>query len=129
MIKDGVIIDTSILINFLNGKDKDEDNVSKLIESNSAVTTGIIIAELLQGIKNLKEEHGIAGLINALPTIEMSTTLWIKAGNLSASLRKNGINLPLTDVAIATIAMEYKFSLFTNDKHFMHIPNLKLYNV
>lgn len=129
MIKDGIIVDTSVLIDFFNGKEKDENNLSKLIESNCIVTTGIIIAELLQGTKNLKEEYGIAELINALPTIEITTDLWIKAGKLSATLRKKGINIPLTDVAIATIAIEYKFSLFTKDKHFIHIPNLKLYNV
>ncbi|MGA1864882.1 MAG: PIN domain-containing protein [bacterium] len=128
MIKDGVIVDTSILIDFLKGSEKYAEEVTTLLVKNRAVTTGIIIAELLQGIKNPEEEQNISELMTAINTLEISTKLWIKAGKLSSSLRKKGINLPLTDVAIATLALEFNLYVFTMDKHFDQIPGIHLYN-
>lgn len=128
MIKDGVIVDTSVLIDFLKGSEKYAEEITSLLVKNRAITTGIIIAELLQGIKNPKEEQKISELMTAINTLEISTELWIKAGKLSSSLRKKGINLPLTDVAIATLALEYNLYVFTMDKHFEQIPGVHLFN-
>lgn len=128
MIKDGVIVDTSVLIDFLKGSEKYAEEITSLLVKNCAITTGIIIAELLQGIKNPKEEQKISELMTAINTLEISTELWIKAGKLSSSLRKKGINLPLTDVAIATLALEYNLYVFTMDKHFEQIPGVHLFN-
>ena len=127
MIKDGVIVDTSILIDFLKGSEKFAEEVTALLVKNRAVTTGIIIAELLQGIKNPKEKQNISELMTAINALEISTELWIKAGNLSSSLRKKGISLPLTDVAIATLALEFNLYVFTLDKHFEQIPGIHLF--
>ncbi len=127
MIKDGVIVDTSVFIDFLKGSDKIAKEITNLIESNRIVSTGIIIAELMQGIKKPIEEERIADLLTGVSILEISTPLWIKAGKLSSSLRRKGINLPLTDTAIATLALEYDLALFTHDNHFTQIPNLKLH--
>ncbi|MGA1840047.1 MAG: PIN domain-containing protein [bacterium] len=128
MIKDGVIVDTSVLIDFLKGSEKYAEEVTSLLVKNRAITTGIIIAELLQGIKNPKEEQNISELMTSINTLEISTELWIKAGKLSSSLRKKGISLPLTDVTIATLALEYNLYIFTMDKHFEKIPGIHLFN-
>ncbi|PIV84563.1 MAG: hypothetical protein COW52_07010 [Nitrospirae bacterium CG17_big_fil_post_rev_8_21_14_2_50_50_9] len=127
MIKDGVIVDTSVLIDFLKGSDAFERDVHLLIEKNRLITTGVIIAELLQGVKNPKEGQRIAGLLTAINLLEITTGLWIKAGMASSALRRKGIHLPLTDVAIATLAMEHHLSVLTLDKHFKQIPGLKMY--
>ena len=128
MIKDGVIVDTSILIDFLKGSEKYAEEITSLLLKNRAITTGIIIAELLQGIKNPKEEQNISELMTAINTLEISTELWIKTGKLSSSLRKKGISLPLTDIAIATLALEFNLYVFTIDKHFEQIPGIHLFN-
>ena len=127
MIKDGVIVDTSILIDFLKGSEKYAEEITSLLLKNRAITTGIIIAELLQGIKNPKEEQNISELMTAINTLEISTELWIKTGKLSSSLRKKGISLPLTDIAIATLALEFNLYVFTLDKHFEQIPGIHLF--
>ena len=128
MIKDGVIVDTSILIDFLKGSEKYAEEITSLLLKNRAITTGIIIAELLQDIKNPKEEQNISELMTAINTLEISTELWIKTGKLSSSLRKKGISLPLTDIAIATLALEFNLYVFTIDKHFEQIPGIHLFN-
>lgn len=43
------------------------------------------------------------------------------------SLRREGINLPLSDLAIAALAIEHTLAVFTLDKHFEKIPGLRIY--
>src|SRR4030042_2627292 len=113
MTKDGVIVDTSVLISFFRGEDKIADKVSSLLQNNRVVTTGIIIAELLQGMKDMKEESNISDILAETSPLEITIDLWIKAGKLALSLRRKGIKLPLTDVAIAALAIEHNLSIFT----------------
>ena len=129
MIKDGVIVDTSVLIDFLKGIAKAATEVTKLLQANRVVTAGIIIAELMQGIGRVDEEDRIAELLSGVSVLEVSTPLWIEAGRLSSSLRRKGVTLPLTDTAIAVLALENNLTLYTFDKHFAQVPNLKIYKV
>ena len=85
------------------------------------------MAELLQGTRSENEETYVAQLLDGIPVIELTTPLWMKTGRLSCSLRRKGITLPLTDIAIAVVAIEYNFSVFTIDSHFKDIPGVKLH--
>jgi hypothetical protein len=129
MTGDGVIADTSVLIDFLKDKAPNAAAVAELIGSKRIITTGIIMAELLQGARNAREEAYVTELIEAIPAIEITAALWIKAGKLSCSLRRKGITLPLSDVAIATAAMEYNCSVFTIDDHFKQIPGVRMHEI
>ncbi len=127
MIKDGVMIDTSVWIAFLRGKDKVKEPVVQLLQGNRAITTGIVIAELIQGMKDIREEDRVSDILSSIPIIELSTDMWIKAGKKALSLRRKGINLPITDVAIATLAINHNLSVFTLDRHFEKISGVELF--
>ena len=129
MTKDGVLVDTSVLIDFLKNAEPNADAVTALISVKRLLTTGIIMAELLQGTRNTKEEAYVDELLDGIPSIEITVGLWMKAGKLSCSLRRKGITLPLTDVAIAAVAIEHNLQVFTLDGHFEQIPGVKLYKV
>ena len=77
----------------------------------------------------MKEEKRILEAIVGAPDLEITNHMWAKVGLISASLRRKGINIPLTDTALAILALEHNFSLFTLDKHFESIPGLKLYKL
>ncbi len=127
MTKDGVIADTSILIDYLKDKAPQAAVVTALISSKRIRTTGIISAELLQGARTATEEAYVIELLEGIPVMEMTSALWMKAGKLSCSLRRKGVTLPLTDIAIAVLAIEHNLSIFTLDKHFEQIPGVKLH--
>ena len=129
MTRDGVIVDTSVLIDFLKDKAPNAAGVAALITSKRIRTTGIIMAELLQGAKTEAEEAYVVELLEGIPAIEVTSTLWMNAGILSCSLRRKGITLPLSDVVIAVLSIEYNLSLFTLDGHFKQIPGLKLHKL
>lgn len=127
MIKDGVIVDTTILIEFFKGTEGIAGDVAALLQEKRLVITGIVLAELLQGMKNLKEELLLDDFLLAVAPLELTTDLWLKAGKLALSLRRKGITLPLTDVAIATLCIEHNLSIFTLDKHFEQMSGVKIY--
>ena len=122
-----VLVDTSIWIEFFKPKSDIGDKLEKLIKENSVWTCGIVLFELVQGTKSDHEKSKILGILSDLKYIEMTLLLWRKAGELSVSLKQKGMNLPLSDIFIATIAIEHHLHVFTLDKHFEQIPVLSIY--
>jgi len=106
-LKDKILADTSVWIEFFKKDSEIGDKLSSLLAEGSVTICGIVIFELLQGIKSDKEKSIILNAISELPYIEMDSSLWQKSAMLAASLRRKGITLPLSDVIIASIALEY----------------------
>ncbi len=86
-----------------------------------------MLFELAQGVKSDDEKSKILSTLSQLKYAEMSKAHWFKAGDLSASLRKKGFTIPLSDILIAVIALENNLSLFTLDSHFKDISGMKLH--
>ncbi len=126
-MKDKILADTSVWIEFFKKDSEIGDKLSSLLAEGSVTICGIVIFELLQGIKSDKEKSIILNAISELPYIEMNKALWEKSATLSSTLRKKGIVIPLSDILITAISLEYDLSIFTIDKHFENIPNIKLY--
>jgi predicted nucleic acid-binding protein len=90
--------------------------------------TGIILAEILQGIKSPREAKAVKKSLETLPFIDAPQRIWQLAGEMSASLRKKGITIPLSDIVIGVIAGEKNYEILTLDRHFNKIPNVIIYN-
>jgi predicted nucleic acid-binding protein len=120
-----ILPDTSAWIDFFRGKPSGmAENVEAALVQGEVVTCGVVLFELLQGIKSPREEAQVLSAFQAIPHLEMTGALWIKAGQLSSQLRKKGYTLPLSDIIIATLALEHTYSLLTVDRHFDAIPGL-----
>lgn len=128
-MKNRILTDTSVWIEFFKSKSKIGDRLESLLIENSVWTCGIILFELLQGVKSEPEKVKILDKLSSLPYVEMTNILWQKSAELSISFKKEGLNFPLSDIFIAAIAIENNLSVFTIDKHFKQIPNLNLYNI
>ncbi len=123
-----VIIDTSIWVNFFRGTDsKTVKEVSRLVREERAVLAGLVITELIQGIKKKADEKIVKKTMAALPYYEATREVWEKTGKKIKELRLKGVNLPLSDVLLATIAEENNCSVFTLDNHFRQIDGVSLF--
>jgi len=127
-LKNRILADTTAWIEFFRGKSKVADRLEMLLIENAVCTCGVVMFEVLQGIKSEGEKNKILSILATLPYFEMTKKLWQSAAELSLSLKKNGVNLPLSDIFIAAIAVENDLSIYTLDNHFTLIPNLKLYS-
>ena len=126
-MRNRILADTTIWIEFFRAKSKIGDRLEKLLMENAVWTCGMVMFEVLQGIKSEGEKINILDVMASLPYVEMTKKLWQSVAELSLLVKKNGVNLPLSDILIAAIAIENDLSVYTLDNHFKQIPNLKLY--
>ncbi len=130
MPNSGVVADTSVWIKFFNDPDSPEKlSLAGLIQKRLLFLTGVEIAEVLQGVRTESEKTEILSCMSVLPFLGCTLTSWIRIGELSALLRRRGLILPLSDIAIASLSLEHGCSVFTLDKHFEKIPGLTLHRI
>ena len=123
----GILADTSVWIEFFKQRSGTGDALEALIRENAVWTCGVILFELVQGVRSDGEKEQVLTTVSHLNYVEMSKPLWQKAGDLSSALRKKGLTIPLSDIFIAVIAIDHNLSLFTLDGHFEQIPGVKLH--
>jgi predicted nucleic acid-binding protein len=123
----GILADTSVWIEFFKQNSGTGDALEALILEDTVWTCGVVLFELVQGVRSEVEKAQILTTVSHLKYAEMSKSLWQKAGDLSAALRKKGLTLPHSDIFIAAIAIEHNLSIFTLDGHFAQIPWVKLH--
>ena len=124
-----ILADTSVWIEFFKPGSRMANSLETLIMDNSVWICGIVLFELIQGVRSEDERSKILSTMSNLKYIEMTKPLWQKAGELASSLKKNGLNLPVSDILIATSAIEYRLSILTLDKHFEQIPGVRIYKI
>jgi len=88
-----------------------------------------VLTEILQGIKGDQESKEVLSALAFLPYIEADREDWFNAGLYSQKLRNRGIAIPVTDMILAMLCLRHSLSLFTMDKHFDHIKELKRYRL
>lgn len=123
-----VIADTCVWIEFFRTKSAISNRLRDLISSNSVASAGIIVAELLQGVKSDREHDIITDIFSTIEYLELTREMWIESGFLSRKLRSLGKTIPLSDIVIACCARKHQYQIFTIDKHFQHIPDIKVFD-
>ncbi len=93
---------------------------------------GIILQEILQGIRQPKDFQMLKKYFDSFPVINPDRTDYIKAAELKNHLIKKGKQASTVDVLIASSAISHNCHLFTTDEDFSHIAEhskLKLFNI
>lgn len=127
MAHNRILPDTCAWIDFFRGSQTPlAEALGDSLTRVEVLTCGVVLYELLQGIKNQREELLVQNAIQALSHLEMTRELWISAGRLSAQLRCSGLTLPFSDIIIAAIALEHGCAVLTIDRHFEAVPGLKM---
>lgn len=91
---------------------------------------GIILQEVLQGIRKPNDFVALKEYFKAFPLIDLAREDYIRAAELKNHLVRKGKQGNTIDVLIASAAISRHCHLFTADKHFTHIAEhseLKLF--
>ena len=113
------LVDTSVWVEFLRAKKTIiKKRLENLLDENRAVVSGIILAELLSGVSNEKEQSFLEECFLGLPYLEATRETFATAGKMGATLRKKGITLPISDLLIAALARTHALTVLTLDNHF-----------
>jgi predicted nucleic acid-binding protein len=121
-----IIVDTSVWSLALRRKDAPENSeatlLRRLLERGEGIyLIGIILQEVLQGIRRPEDFHSLGKYFEAFPLIELSRDDYIRAAGLKNSLIKKGIQASTVDALIASAAITHGCVLFTADKDFSDI--------
>ncbi len=122
-----VVVDTSILIDYLRGGTKWEVFITDTDKDIELFLPTIVIFELFSGTstKNPRRRQDVADFIKQFHKIDLDERIARGAGELFRDLKKN---LQVPDYIIAASALSIGATVVTlNQKHFQQIPGLDLY--
>ncbi len=117
-----ILVDTSVWINYLNGKESSLTNILDKALIDGLVSIGdLILLEILQGIKAEREYNKTRAALALLEQYEMfGHNMVEKCAENFRFLRKKGITIRKTnDVIIATFCIENEFPLLFSDRDFI----------
>lgn len=117
-----IFVDTSVWIDYFNGKNTTEVQLLDDALGSEAVVIGDLIAlEILQGFKNDKDYNVAKEMLDALTVYDLlgAAAIFACAENYR-KLRKKGVTIRKTaDVIIATFCIKNGFPLLFSDRDFL----------
>jgi predicted nucleic acid-binding protein len=120
-----ILADTSVWIDFLEGKGSPQHlELRRLIEDDADIClTGIVVTEILQGIKDNAQNREIMSYLLEFPIMDpQGISTYIHAAEIYRTCARKGKTVRKTiDCLIAAIAIEHGLSLFHNDRDFANI--------
>ena len=124
-----ILIDTSVYIDLLGGKEAAKERVQDCSRAYfSVITLGEVLAGLSAGeplnrgsklFYSFCDENGIDILPVTVKTAE-------HYAHIFRWLKDQGTPIPANDIWIAAVAAEHGLSLATSDKHFKYVPHIQL---
>lgn len=122
-----VVVDTSILIDYLRGGKKWETFIKEIDNGTELLLPTIVIFELFSGssTKSLAKRFDIIDLLKQFRQIDLDEAIAKMAGELYRDVKQT---LEVPDYIIAASALQMNAEVVTlNKKHFEQIPNINLY--
>jgi predicted nucleic acid-binding protein len=119
-----VLIDTTVWIDFFAGRQLPHVAVlERLIKNREDICIcGIILTEVLQGIREKSEFRKTKELFHAMIFLPMPYSVFLGAAEIYRTLRRKGITIRNSvDCMIASVAIENDIMLLHNDRDFTPI--------
>ena len=116
-----ILVDSSVWIDYFNGKVTDKTNwLDSALGDKEIIVGDIVLTEVLQGFQNDNDFRTAQNLLLEFPCMEMvGQELAIKGAMNYRYLRKQGVTIRKTiDVMIGTFCIHYRFSLLHDDRDF-----------
>lgn len=129
MTQGNFLIDTSIWVDLFKGSDRAKRKVLPLIQQGSAYICGVVVYELMAGIKRPEQRKDLLTSLDVLNYLEMDRASWAQAAEMFHELRAKGIILPFSDIILACLAQKHDCQVLTRDRHFSYIKGLKIRSI
>jgi len=121
------LLDTSIIIDMLNGRKGRPELLNSLLDAGDLLACcPINVSEVYAGMRP-KEEAATESFLGSLDFYDITWSVAKLAGLLKRDYSKKGQSLSLPDTTIAAVALEYNLTLITDNTKHYPMPELKLY--
>ena len=123
-----ILPDTSVWIEYFRRRESPTQvELRHLLEQGQVIVAGVVLTELLRGARSASEFEFLARTLSLLPQADVSEDTWVRCGEVSYHLMRQGITVGLGDALIAAIAIDGGHDVYALDSDFRHIPNLRLH--
>lgn len=128
-----IIVDTSVWVDYFNGKQsKETDNLDTLLGNQEILLGDLILTEILQGFQEDRQFREAQHILESFPVVPMlGLSLAIQSAKNYRTLRKRGVTVRKTiDVMIGTYCIEEDIPLLFADRDFKPmVQHLGLHSV
>jgi len=124
-----ILVDTSVWIDYFNGKiNKYTNKLEEILSTEQVIMGDIILAEILQGFRKNSDFNKAKKALGYLNCYSISNKMiTIKSAENFRHLRKKDITIrKTTDMLIGTYCIENQIVLLHNDKDFLPLQDLGL---
>lgn len=83
--------------------------------------TGMVLLELLQGVRNDAEAASLKKKLFILPFLSVNDSIWSETAHFSLQLRSKGVQAPVPDLFIARVAVQNDCTLLHCDRNYERI--------
>ncbi len=120
-------LDTSVLINYLKGREPSAGAVTRAVSDLPCAVTTITVYELLFGMARARKTIGETELLGVMRILPFDDAAARRAAVLHDELIRRNQEIGVKDVLIAAICLEQNVPLLTtNQLHFARINDLRV---
>ncbi len=119
-----ILVDTTVWIDFFAGRPRPHvATLELLLETGEDICIcGIVLAEVLQGIRSDSEHARTKDYFECLLFLPMTRDTFLRSSQMYRTLRKKGFTIRTAlDCMIASVAIEHRVPLLHNDRDFEKI--------
>jgi len=111
------LIDSSVWIDYLTRRPLAHAEIlaERLERGLPVATTGVVLQELLQGVRSEREANLLGARLGRLRYLPAGKSTHLRAAALFRKARARGVTLPAVDALIAAVAEENGVPLLTAD--------------
>jgi tRNA(fMet)-specific endonuclease VapC len=122
-----VLIDTSLVIDYLRNSDKPATKFISLFKVYDLYLSVITVFELLNGATTKAKHADIRKICNSLTIVDFDIRCAEKASEIYRELRIQNKMIEFRDILIGATAMVHNFPVSTlNKKHFERLHSIKM---
>ena len=123
----GMVVDTSIFIDYLRKKNKENSSLFKLPDKKVLYVSVITVFELFLGATNEQKWQDVVLLTNDLNILPVTVDISKKAAKIFQDLKKRNKIIDFRDILIGATAITNNLPVVThNIKHFERITGLEI---
>jgi tRNA(fMet)-specific endonuclease VapC len=130
MAAKGILIDSSIIIDFFRKKNKKETILYQLFQQDQSLAISVLTYyELLCGSKTRELQRDTEKILSLFKVLDFRTDEAILAAGIYRKLKKTNQLIEIIDILIAAQALGYSFKIATlNKDHFTRIPRIQIFD-
>jgi predicted nucleic acid-binding protein len=121
-----VVVDSSFFISRLRRGVDPFAELSESAEEHDFYTCGVVMIEVLRSMKPEKARARLESLMGAMMYVPTLNHTWERAMMLAWQLDRKGRVMQVTDLIIASCALELEAAVLTLDSDFSAVPGLKV---